>query len=184
MKTKLTFLALLACFLMHAQYHDGTVFLKDSTELKGLIKVRPLGGIKFKSNRDDKPTAYDYNHITGFHTKGENYIYIKTSIDFPPRIVKEHITGKITLYSTEIYNPGHTIPAGYAGGGMTMGGGSATIYFLMVENKITRLGPKLKKKHFLFFKSCPILIDKINSKEIHRREVYDIVDFYNKKCPS
>ncbi len=182
MKKTFTFLAIFSFLFMSAQYNDGIVYLKDSTELKGLIKIRSFGGIKFKPKKDSKATFYDYNLINGFDTESEKYRYIKHKSGFPPKLLKENIKGKIYLYSNEVYNPGHTVPNGFAGGGMSFGGGTSIIYFIQVNNKLIRIGARIKKKHLKVFNDCTRLIRKIENREFKKREVYKIIEFYNKNC--
>lgn len=183
MKHIFTLLILFSFAITHAQYNEGTAFFKDSTKLKGLIKIKGFGGIKYKTTKDADPITYDYNSVTGFEVDGDTYRYIKHQEGFAARLLKENLTGKIYLYSNEVYNPGHSIPNGFGGaGGMMFGGGSSTIYFLLIKDKITRVGAKLKKKHLELFKDCPSLIKKIENKDLKRRNVYDIVKYYNTNC--
>lgn len=184
MKNIFIILIVFSCLLANAQFNKGTVFLKDSTELKGLIRIKAFGGIKFKPTKDSKSTFYDYNTITGFDTAGEKYRYIKYQDGFGPRLLKENIKGKISLYSNEVYNQGHTIPNGLAGGGvgMTFGGGSATIYFILVEGKLLRVGTRLKKKHLKILENCKSLTAKIKKKDFKKRDVYEIINYYNNSC--
>ncbi|TYP75313.1 hypothetical protein [Aquimarina intermedia] len=171
MKNIFTILLVFSFSLVNAQFNKGTVFLKDSTKLEGLVRIKTFGGIKFKSTKDSKSTFYDYKTITGFDTEGEKYRYIKYQDGFPPRLLKENIKGKISLYSNEVYNPGHTIPNGFAGGGtgMTFGGGSATIYFILVEDKLQRVGTRLKKKHLKILENCTSLVEKIKKKDLKKK---------------
>jgi len=173
-----------SCSLANAQFNKGTVFLKDSTELKGLIRIKTFGGIKFKTTQDSESTDYDYKQITGFDTDGEKYRYINNQEGFPPILLKEKIKGEISLYSNEVYNPGHSIPNGFAGGGtgMTFGGGSATIYHILVKNKLIRVGTKIKNKHLEILKNCTSLIEKIENKDLKKRDVYEIINYYNNSC--
>lgn len=184
MKNIITILIFFSCLLINAQFNKGTVFLKDSTELKGLIRIKSFGGIKFKTAQDSESTFYDYKQITGFDTDGEKYRYINNQEGFPPILLKEKIKGKISLYSNEVYNPGHTIPNGFAGGGtgMTFGGGSATIYHILVKDKLIRVGTKIKNKHLEILKNCTSLIEKIENKDLKKRDVYEIINYYNNSC--
>jgi len=161
MKNIFIILIVFSSSLANAQFNKGTVFLKDSTELKGLIRIKAFGGIKFKPTKDSKPSIYDYNTITGFVTAGEKYRYIKYQDGFGPRLLKENIKGKISLYSNEVYNPGHTIPNGFAGGGV---------------------GTRLKKKHLKILENCKSLTGKIKKKDFKKRDVYEILNYYNNSC--
>lgn len=182
MKKALTLLLIFSFFFANAQYNNGTLFLKDSTSLRGLIKIKTFGGIKFKSDNDSESIDYDYNKVDGFDLNGKSYRYVKNTNEITPRLLNENIKGKISLYSNEVYNPGHTIPNGFAGGGMSFGGGSSTIYFIKINDELTRIGAKFKNKHLELFSSCPSLTQKIENKEFKKREVYEIVSYFNDNC--
>ncbi|MCR1025181.1 MULTISPECIES: hypothetical protein [Flavobacteriaceae] len=184
MKKTLTLFAILSFLFVNAQSDEGTIYLKDSTEIKGLIKIKTFGGVKFKNTIDSEATNYDHKQITGFDTGGEKYRYINNQEGFPPILLKEKLKGKISLYSNEVYNPGHTIPNGFAGGGtgMTFGGGSATIYHILVKDKLIRVGTKIKKKHLEILKDCTSLIEKIENKDLKKSDVYAIINYYNNSC--
>ena len=184
MKNIFIILIVFSYSLANAQFNNGTVILKDSTILKGLIRIRTFGGIKFKKTQDSESTNYDYKQITGYNTGGEKYRYINNEEGFPPILLKEKLKGKISLYSNEVYHPGHTIPNGFAGGGtgITFGGGSATIYHILVKDKLIRVGTKIKKKHLEILKDCTSLIEKIENKDLKKRDVYAIINYYNNSC--
>ncbi|WP_298550494.1 hypothetical protein [uncultured Algibacter sp.] len=183
MKKHLTLFAILCFVFVNAQYSKGTVFFKDSTTLEGLIKIKAFGGIKFKLNKDAEATTYNHKQISGFDVISGNFRYVTNNTD-DYVLLNELIKGKIILYSSQVYNPGHTIPNGFAGGGagMTYGGGSATTYSIKVNDEIIKLGTKIKKKHHQYFNDCPVLIQKIEEKEFKKWDIYDIVEFYNEDC--
>ena len=180
MKTIFLVILIFSCSFANAQFNSGTIFLKDSTELKGLIRIKSFGGIKFKATKDSKSTFYDYNKISGFDTDGKKYRYIKNQDGFPPKLFKEVIKGKISLYSKEVYNPG--VPNGFGGVGMNMGGTSATIYYILIEDKLIRVGTRIKKKHLEILKNCPSLIENIKNKVFKKRDVFKIINYYNNNC--
>lgn len=180
MKNIFLIIIIFTCSLANAQFNKGTVFFKDSTDQKGLVRIKIFGGIKFKTEKDSKSTFYDYNKIIGFDTDGNKYRYVKNQDGFPPKLYKENIKGKISLYSKEVSNPG--VPNGFGGGGMTFGGGSATIYYILVKDKLIRVGTRIKKKHLKILKNCTTLIEKIKRKDLKKRDVFDIINYYNNSC--
>lgn len=171
------------CLSAKAQFNEGTIFYKNSTESKGLIRIRTIDGIKFKKTKDSESISYDNRHILGFDTAGETYRYLQSQTGFSI-LLKEIIKGKMSLYSNEVTNPGHYIPNGFAGGGtgMPIGGGSATIYHILVDGELIRVGARWKNKHLEILKNCPSLIGKIKDKVLKKRDVYEIVDYYNHSC--
>ncbi|WP_346883446.1 hypothetical protein [uncultured Algibacter sp.] len=184
MKKSLTFFAVLCFVFANAQFKTGTIFFKDSTSINGLVKTKIFGGVKFKLSKDSKIESYDYKQLYGFNVSGKKFRYIKGNYSATPRLLNELTNGKITLYSNQVYNPGHTIPNGFSGGGMTFGGGTSTVYFMKVKGSLVRLGIKVKNKHKIYFKDCPLLIEKIENKELYKFDVLAIINFYNENCGS
>jgi hypothetical protein len=45
------------------------------------------------------------------------------------------------------------------------------IYFIKINNKIIRIGERLKNKHLKYFEDCEILMTKIESSEFKRNEI-------------
>jgi len=170
---------------MNAQFNPGTVYLKAGDSIKGLIKIRTFDGIKYKENKNSEAIIYYNSALSGFNISFDNELIayrLKTvGNGFPRRMALESM-GKINLYSKSVYNPGHTIPGGFAGGGMSVGGGSSTIYFLEIKNKLLRIGPKLKKKHYNYFSDCAAFIEKFNAKDLRKTEISEVIAFYNNKC--
>ena len=89
MKNILLIIIIFSFSLANAQFNKGTVFFKDSTDQKGLIRIKIFGGIKFKAKKDSKSTFYDYNKIIGFDTDGKKYRYVKTKTDFNPSYLRK-----------------------------------------------------------------------------------------------
>ena len=53
------------------------------------------------------------------------------------------------------------------------------LFYMKVDNKIITIGTHISKKHLVFFKDCPELINKIKNKEFKRKEIFKIINFYN-----
>jgi len=182
MKKTLTIFALLSFLCVNARYYEGTVYFKNNTTAEGFIKIRVFGGIKFKTNKQADAKLLDYNHIDGFDIEYKRYRYIKSQHNFPPKLLNQRILGKICLYSNQVTTPGHMVPSGFTGGGMSFGGGTATIYYLKINDKLIKIGTRFKKRHLKILSDCPGLIDKIENKEFHKRDILEIVKFYNKNA--
>jgi hypothetical protein len=56
------------------------------------------------------------------------------------------------------------------------------VYFIEKNNKTIRIGGKIKNKRMNLFSDCPILIEKIQNKEFKKREIIEIIDYYNNNC--
>lgn len=146
------------------------------------------GGIKFKKAKDSTVIYYDHSDIEGLDYKGKRLKYVKVYSDEPPRLLNEKIKGKITLYNDDTgYNSFYSIPA--TSNSSTIGGPffntraqTAFYHFIKMDEEIIPIGIRIKKKHLEFFNSCPSLIQKIETKELKRKHVYDIISYYNEHC--
>ena len=67
MRRTLTFIAIFSFLLSSAQYKKGIIFLTDSTEIKGLIKVRTLDGIKYKENDSSSVKKLNDTQLIGYN---------------------------------------------------------------------------------------------------------------------
>ncbi|MFK7834522.1 MAG: hypothetical protein AB8B52_14715 [Winogradskyella sp.] len=177
MKVLLTLVGLLFFFSVNAQYEHGTVYFKDGQTKDGLIKKGFFGGIKFKKNEESEKFTYNYEDITGYDTNS-GYFRYKNEENAGLKLYELIAIGNYNLYSQERSNP----PVIDANGVFTHMGGSIIIYFLEIDNNFFRLGTKIKKRHLVFFEDCSLLMNKIRKRIIKRRHVYDVIDFYNRKC--
>jgi hypothetical protein len=178
MKKILTFIALISFLSTNAQFNKGTIYTKNGKPKNGLIKIRLLGGIKFKESESSKVMFYDYKHMSGYDIKDDGIIKkyrYKQIGNGRPRRMKIVELGKINLYRIFVSN---------AGSSMAMGlpVSEGYVYFIEKNNKTIRIGGKIKNKRMNLFSDCPILIEKIKNKEFKKREVIEIVDYYNNNC--
>ncbi|WP_132702673.1 hypothetical protein [Winogradskyella wandonensis] len=161
-----------------AQYERGTINYLDGTKAKGFIKHKNFGGVKFKVSENSKPVSLDYSDISGYDITDAFYRYKKLKNKSP--ILLELIAiGRINLYQLNGYNPGLVDGNGNFNG---FGAGSYSLFYIEKDNELIKLGTKFKKSHLKYLSSCVDLIDKIETKELKRKEVYKIVEYYNRNC--
>lgn len=193
------------------KYKKATIYFRDSTKQEGLAKVTYFDNkIKFKKDKKSEKVIYDYMEIdklTILERKEDvTYQYkIHKHKDFkkPQYPLLEIVTiGKISLFSKEVTHTSSTPGFGsfsLSGGGTpsyspSMGGfsssHSSTVYYLSRDNNDeifyymdkNILGGKFKKSAGKYFKDCPELVKKIQSKEFKRRHIVGIIEYYNKNC--
>lgn len=185
-RNTLTIVAMLCFVIVSAQYNEGTIYFKDSTSSQGLIKIRMFGGgIKFKPDNDSEAVNYNNDQIYGYDIKNNKYRYEKYGDAYPAILLMEELNGKIILYSDQITSPGLPMNNGMGMGmGMGFGGGTTTIYYIKVNNQLIRIGTRISRNHMKmkFFNDCPSLVKKIEKRELKRRDVYKIIEFYNQNC--
>ncbi len=192
MKIYLTLLLMLSFFITNAQFEQGafnlkhrntkkakfelgTIYLKDGNTKKGIIKTRNFGGIKYKEKKESDVELYDYNNIIGYDITENGivkYRYKKVGNN-NPQIMQIVRLGKINLYSIKVANRDITtgIKVNYS-----------FIYFIEKDNITTRVGKKISKSDLEFFNDCPSLIKKIKKKEFKKKDVYQIINFYDMNC--
>ena len=198
MKKKLLLTIVLFSTILGAQNQKATLYFRDGTKLKGLAKLI-RGGTEVKYRKDKKSKVIVYNS-----QKIDKITIRQSDIDVPYqyKIIKKksHPTlleilkiGKVTLYRTVNINYyGEFYPYG-AAGPRTGGGYSRTvIYYYASKNNsdfVTRLGKRgsllsknFRKSIIKYFNDCPELVAKIKSKEFRKRDIVEIVEFYNTNC--
>lgn len=177
MKNTLTLLAILSFLFMNAQFNEGTIYLKDSTEIKVLIKTKTFGGVKYKESESSEIREYEDNQLNGYDINENGTIekYRFKEVQGISRRMKIVRLGKINLYSIFVSNSGSAM-------GMGLPVSEGNVYFLEKNNVTIRTGTKLKSGKLYLIEDCPKLIDKIKKKELKTKEVIKIIDYYNQNC--
>lgn len=193
------------------KYKKATIYFRDETKKEGLAKVTFFDSkIKFKKNKKSEKVIYNYmdiDKLTILEGK-ENVTYqykIHKHKDFkkPQYPLLEIVTiGKISLFSKDVTHTSSTPGfgsfsvngSGSASYSPSMGGFSnsysSIIYYLSKDNSDeifyymdkNILGGKFKKTASKYFKDCPELVKKIQSKEFKRGDIVEIVEYYNENC--
>lgn len=166
-----------------SQYQKGTINFKNNTSKEGYIKVRVNDGIKFKETDDDKPVVYNHLQVTSFTIDEATYSYVKRNEkDNEPQILKEVLKGAIDLYVIDVQGGEYFTTFGDSNLPVVMTAPSSSTYYMVLDEKLIKIGRKLRNKHIKMFKDCPSLISKIEEKEILKRNIVTAIDFYNINC--
>ncbi|MFD0989750.1 hypothetical protein ACFQ1R_06560 [Mariniflexile jejuense] len=170
-------LVVLSFSLANAQFYEGTIYLKDSTEIKGLIKAKTFGGLKYKESESSDIKEFEDNQLSGYDIKEDGTIdkYRFKDVQGVSRKMKIVRLGKINLYSIFVSNSSTAM-------GMGLPTSSGNVYFLEKNNITIRTGVKFKNGKLHLIEDCPMLIDKIEKKEFNKREIIKIIEYYNKSC--
>lgn len=181
---QILFLFFFLCSIIgFSQYQKGTLLFKNNTTKEGFIKVRSHDGIKFKENEDDKPIVYNHFQVNSFIIDGATYSYVKRNEnDNGPQILKEVLKGTINLYVTDIQGGEYFTAFGNSELPIMMTAPSSSNYYMVINNKLIKIGRKLRNRHLKMLKDCPSLIAQINQEEILKRNVVTAIDFYNSNC--
>lgn len=199
MKTSITLFFLFFVLLVNAQYKDWTeakVYLKNGTMLDGRARLTMLEGrheelflfglakeylrfIQGKQRKSDKFEGQEVDSVV-FKLKGNP---AKKNVTFIP-ILKNgerkkygfaelFIDGKVKLVKRTVSstNYGKTFKES-----LLVRKGEEAILFNYAELK------SFKKSATEYFKDCPSLVSKINDTKYRRKDLEDLVKFYNINC--
>lgn len=198
---KLFMLYCFGCITMVAisQNKEATIVFKDGKEILGYGKLIGNDKVKFKKNKKEKAQKYNFRELKEVviydNNGSKTYVQEHVMGKKKPRVMERVITGKVTLYKevSDGYNAGFVSGGGANGmGTISMGGGSHSIknYYLKRwgDDKVFHVGSnQLFKKDFKkaasqFFNDCPSLVEKIQSDEFIKRNIGEIVNYYNVHC--
>jgi hypothetical protein len=178
-------LFLLASINVNAQFQKATILLKNNTSKEGFLKVRSHDGINFKEKEGDKPVVYNHLQVLGFNVGEAKYRYVKrNTADNEPRILREMIYGTIILYAIETqggegymtFGPGGNLPP------VLVSRKPSISYYMLKNEKLIKIGKKIRNRHLKKLKDCPVLVAKIKNEEIHRTNIITAIEFYNQNC--
>jgi len=185
----------------NSQNQKATLYLKTGDTIHGLAKIKAFGKIKFRYNKKSKKVIYFPGQLIKFDiiqqgSKTTNiYKYVQGNQLSTSRKCMTLITeGKIDLYRVSV-SVTHA-PMGFGGGGMGRMGGmtmgySMDNYYVSKDDSdvVTKLtivgtffGKNFKKAASEYFSDCQDLVDRIQNKTYRKRDIEEIVRFYNTKC--
>ena len=202
MKNIYLILILFLSILCFSQKQKCTIYLLDGTSKEGISIFKADDNVKFRETEDSKPEIIlkekidkiklDENGIIGTYryknVKDEGGLWLKESTT----------TGEVFLYTNKIsgvfYGGGvgfNSVGGVGMSGGMMMGSGGDVIYYYVCHKtdtevfKITSTGnisKNFKNAASEFFKDCPKLVEKIQTKEYKKNDIESVVWFYNNYC--
>ncbi len=188
---------LLVLSSLSAQKTKGTLFFKDGIVKKGLVRLTGSGKIKYKSSKKAKATKYDFSEFEKVDILENKetvvYVHILARGHNGPQVVRELVKGKVSLYHLLSTGGGPVfMPGNGPGGGSYTHNRTYDIKHLYVkrkgENVATHLGSdqlftkNFKKAASRFFKDCTSLVQKIENRAYKKRDIKEIVAFYNNEC--
>jgi len=167
-------------FKLKAKYHEGFVTLRDSSQMRGVIKRLTSyladGDIKLISIDGEKESFYA-KEVFGYESGGDKYV------TFEGTFYKVEIEDlKMSLYS-RIGTNVHSMPAG-PNGGMTTYTNSYTMYFVMKSDEIFPTSVPSKKRKFKkfapYFSDCQTVQSAVESGSLNSDGISTVVRKYNK----
>ena len=184
---------------MTAQKEKAILHFKDDSKITGLAKIISSGArIKFRKDKQSKYKVYTPDNVESIEiyekesfstTVYSHYYFRKTKKNTLPRLLKLMEDGKANLYLD--YNEYNKVFVIGSNGISPAVNSSISHYYVSRagDEFVTRLGGQgsLFKKNFKkgaseYFKDCPELVKKIENKEFKRRDIEEVVNFYNREC--
>ena len=173
------------------------LYFNNGKEVTGFGKIHGENGVRFKT-KDSKAQTYNFNDLKKVKIyEGDDintYVSMKVKGTEKYKIVKEVVLGRVCLYKkvNEGYVPGTPMGGGFGGAPMMSPGYSYSIsnYYVKKEDEteMTYLGStslfskNFKKAASEYFKDCPSLVAKIQKKELKKKNMVEIVEYYNDNC--
>ncbi|MBJ2174550.1 hypothetical protein JBL43_09895 [Aureibaculum sp. A20] len=194
MKEILIIIAFLFVMPLAAQKNVAKLYFNDGTEKTGLAKITYKNEIKFREENGGKKEIYNSDGIKCIEIfniyekpRKKTYCYKKIN-ENNPILLRQVINGKLSLYVLDTTT--HGSMAGPNGSVFMTGNSSSSYYVCKGDDEIvTHLGDRgnLFSKNFIkaaseYFKDCPELVKKIEDKAYKKRDIEEVVNFYNKDC--
>lgn len=181
-----------------AQNKKGVVYLNDGSQLKGLVKLTKGNKVKYRLNKESEKRIFNkhsVDRVVLFKEDGEleefAFRQIERSSISSIKVMQVITRGKITLYKVVTHGT-HYYGGGLPGQAPMMGASySISNYYVGKEdsklvNQITSKGAlfekNFKKAAMNYFKDCPALVKLIENKTYRKRDLEEIVKYYNEKC--
>lgn len=198
MKIKICLILFMLPVVMFSQMDSATLTLKDGVVLQGLAKMKP-NKIVFKSDKNGEKVSYDAKQVKQLTIirEGEEikYEYKKKGEKGKYLLLNIIAEGELSFYIIEKKHGAHN-SANSLGDGIGpfgyMGQMTTKHYYISKKNQdfADRITVGIKFKKFekisdVYFKNCPDLMSKIESKYFERDDhkgVEDLVVYYNENC--
>jgi hypothetical protein len=197
-KTMLIIGIILFSLNSNSQKKTTKLYLTNGDTIQGLAKITAFGKIKFRYNKKSKKKIYLPNQLIKFDLNEHDskntyaYKYIQGNQRSTKRKLMILITaGKIDLYRITTTTTSAPMAGSFGGmGGMVMSFTMDSYYVSRDDSdmvtKLTSRGTlfekNFKKAASEYFKDCKSLVNKIQNKTYKKRDIEEIVEYYNTQC--
>lgn len=194
----ITFVVVFLSLSAFSQSTKTTIYFNDGSEEAGLGKLITKNRIKFRRSIQDDPEKMSFSTIAKvkMEVNGSEKTYRLVAVEGKkkPLVLEELIVGELSLYRSTVH--GQTpryAGSGFGPGASGMAGGSffsINNYYVKkrTESEAIHLASnQLFKKNFrkgskIYFKGCPSLVEKIQGREYKKRDLEEIIKYYNSNC--
>ncbi len=176
------------CLSCGVPYQASTIKLKNGS-IKTLLTKKEEDHLLIKNRYSDSPEELHYSEIDYVVKKNNlddvvKFKFFKVAGKNQYLLLEEEIVGPVSLYilTTEGTNTAF-------GTGMTYNYTSVGYYVKKKHNNevifltsSSALNFKFTEIGQAFFRDCPELVQKIEDKDFKKKDVYEVVKFYNTNC--
>ncbi|WP_139205194.1 hypothetical protein [Pricia antarctica] len=182
----------------YGQKTRAELIFKDSTVMKGYAEPTNVNNIRFRKEKRAKKQFFSFEEVDTlkvyYDFEPTIFVLVKIKDKTVPEVLEMAHTGKNVTYFREVsqgYSAPIMTPTGGGGFLMTGGGAYNTIYSYLRkpnEEEALYLGSSywltknFKKTASDFFSDCPSLVKKITDKEMKKRDLKEIINYYNSVC--
>lgn len=174
------------------------LIFKDGSLLEGIAEPIHSYNIKFKKDHNAKKQYFSFEEVDTlkvyYDFEPTVYVLVKIKDGYVPKVLELVCAGKNAVYYRNIL-PGKTLPVAIPsndGGSIMIGGGISRGTHSYVrktneEEAIHLASSNWISKNFKntasnFFSDCTELVEKIQNREFKKRDLNEIIEFYNTKC--
>lgn len=180
---------LLTCLILfqqaHAQKQEYMIYTKSGETYAAKKYSAQMDNISFKSNGKKHTIVYSQLDKIVSSGKSDKHNYLKKYIyysDTYGTLMKELVAGKVSLFERV-----ELIPTGGGPTGMSFQN-KVSYYVKRIDETVAKnigineIFINYKKTSKDFFSDCPELVSKLENKEFKRKELDEVVIFYNDNC--
>lgn len=182
---------------LQAQVKKVELVKEDGTSMNGYAKFYTKS-FSYRADENERFKRFkmlDFETIRIFSEDNDTKTYKRIKVDDrkKPKMLILLVEGPVSLYLEErqIYSSGYGAGLGVSGNtGQGIGGTSysySRLYLKRNNNQNAIHIGSVSKKKFKgvitnYFKDCPDLVKKVDAGEYSKKELKEIVEFYNNKC--
>jgi len=184
----------------YGQTSKVEVIFKDGSKVEGFGRFTNTENVKFRKFRRAKEEFFYFKDIDTLkiYYDFEPNVYVQMPVEGKkkPKVLEVARTGKNVIFYRENIS-GFNGASGLRNGFSNFGAGIGSFYTIRNSylrkpdaQKVIHLGSNsnhlftknFKKAAVEFFSDCGILVSKIQNKEFTKRDLKEVIDFYNNEC--
>ena len=195
-KLSLAIILLILSTTLYAQKTKMVLRYQDDKTISGYGKLINEKKIRFKTSKKAKAKKMGYEDLKTLESikyysgdEIEIYEFVKLK-DKKIKLLELMVKGRVTLYKRVRITSGGYMPMGNGGVHIWMGANVMKNYYVKRQDEkvATHLGSNqlftksFKKAMSAYVKDCPSLVKKIQNRTYKKKNLIEIVEYYNENC--